>query len=405
MKLLAVTYGTEGDTRPLAVLCRALKEAGHDVMLLAGGQTLDSAAASGVRTAALKGNIRDQLESLVSGGKGVGATAAGLARMANAHTEDWMRQLAEHARDCDALLVSGLAAFAGLSVAEHFNIRAIGAGLIPISPTRAFPSPFLPAARIPQAFNRLSHHMVNGLVWRAFRKATNQARRRVLALPSRRRLWSDHPMLYGVSPCLLPQPRDWPAHTRLCGQWTGPLRPWTPPSGLQDFLDAGEAPIYIGFGSMVGFDRETVLRTMLDAAAGRRVLLYPGWAGLPDGVLPDNVYVLGDTPHDWLFPRTSLVIHHGGSGTAHSACRAGVPSVVVPFAGDQAFWAHQLRRLGVAATPLKAKGLSQAGLESAIAFAQRAETRQRAQALGRQMAKDAGTATAVAEIEAIARLG
>lgn len=53
-----------------------------------------------------------------------------------------------------------------------------------------------------------------------------------------------------------------------------------------------------------------------------------------------NVLNIGTTPHDWLFPRTAAIIHHGGSGTTHSATRAGKPSVVVAFAGDQGFWAE-----------------------------------------------------------------
>jgi hypothetical protein len=75
---------------------------------------------------------------------------------------------------------------------------------------------------------------------------------------------------------------------------------------------------------------------------------YPGWSGAESLNLPTNFCIIGDTPHDWLFPRTSLVIHHGGSGTTHSAARAGVPSVVLPFAADQFFWAEQLRQRSIA---------------------------------------------------------
>ncbi|MFM0299662.1 glycosyltransferase [Paraburkholderia sediminicola] len=401
MKLLALTYGTEGDTRPLAVLCRALMDAGHEVTLLADGATLGSARALGVPHAALSGNMRDELTVLVSSGKGVNATAAGLARIANAQAHSWMQQTAEAAAGCDGLIVSGLAAFVGLSVAEYLGIRVIGAGLIPISPTHAFPSPFLPPRWVPAVLNRTSHQAVNGLLWHAFRKATNQARRSVLGLPPRQKQWTAHPMLYGVSPALVPEPRDWPAHTRLCGQWLAPADSWAPPAALKTFLDAGEPPVYLGFGSMIGFDREAVLNIFIGAAEGLRVLLYPGWSGIPDMVLPENFFIVEETPHQWLFPRTSLVIHHGGSGTTHSACRAGVPSVVLPFAGDQSFWAHQLNRLGVADRAVSTRKLDRDKLKQAIRFAQRAETRQRAAALGKQMAQETGTATAVAEIEGI----
>ncbi|RKE26235.1 UDP:flavonoid glycosyltransferase YjiC (YdhE family) [Paraburkholderia sp. BL23I1N1] len=401
MKLLAVTYGTEGDTRPLAVLCRALMDAGHEVTLLADQTTLGSARALSVPHAALSGNIRDELGALVSSGKGVNATAAGLAQIANARTHSWMQQIAQAAIGCDGLIVSGLAAFVGLSVGEHLGIRVIGAGLIPISPTHAFASPFLPARWIPGVLNRISHQAVNWLLWHAFRNATNQARQSVLKLPPRQKVWTSHPMLYGVSPALVPEPRDWPAHTRLCGQWLTPEDSWAPPASLKAFLDAGKPPIYLGFGSMVGFDQNAMLDVFMDAAEGRRVLLYPGWSGTPEKALPDNFFLIEETPHQWLFPRTSLVIHHGGSGTTHSACRAGVPSVVLPFAGDQFFWAHQLNRLGVADHAVSTRKLNVDKLKQAIRFAQRAETRQRASTLGNQMAQKTGTATAVVEIETI----
>jgi sterol 3beta-glucosyltransferase len=58
VKFLVVTYGTEGDVRPLAVLCRGLLDAGHEARLLADAATLGSADALGVPTTALRGNIR-----------------------------------------------------------------------------------------------------------------------------------------------------------------------------------------------------------------------------------------------------------------------------------------------------------------------------------------------------------
>jgi len=180
-----------------------------------------------------------------------------------------------------------------------------------------------------------------------------------------------------------------------------PEQPWSPPADLQAFLEAGPAPVYLGFGSMTGFDRERVLPALLQALAPRRVLLFPGWAGLPSGALPENVFVLGPTPHEALFPRCTLAIHHGGSGTTHSACRAGIPSLVMPFAADQFFWARRLQTLGVAPAPLSPKRLDAASLAAAIAFAEDSTTRARAAALGAAMESEDGVATAVAAIDGI----
>lgn len=405
MRLVALTYGTEGDTRPIAALSRALMDAGHEVSLFADAKTLGSARTFEVPHAALSGNMQEDLSVLVSAGKGVNATVAALSRIANAEAQSWLQQAAEAAADCDGIIVSGLTAFVGLSVAEYLNIPVVGAGMIPISPTHAFPSPFLPAGKVPSSLNKASHHLVNWMLWLSFRKSLNQARKSVLNLGPRHTLWTGHPMVYGVSPSLLPAPNDWPENTKLCGQWFAATDSWTPPAELEDFLEAGEPPVYLGFGSMVGYDREALLHGLLDALEGERILFNPGWSGSPDTPLPDHCHVIGDTPHDRLFPRTSLVIHHGGSGTTHSACRAGVPSVVLPFAGDQFFWGHQLARLGLADAPVSTKKLRPDAIRQAVRFAQSTETRSRASALAKVMSQEDGMAVAVRQIESVLGTG
>lgn len=405
MKLAVATYGTEGDTRPLAALCIALRAAGHETCLLADANTLGSARAAGIPATPLSGDIRgalapgQALATAVDRKGGFSQTARALADIANANVMNWMQEIRDAAAGSDALILSGLAAFAGFSVAEALDIPVIGTGLIPITPTQAFASPFLAPGAVPRPLRRFSHQAVNGLLWRAFRTTTNAAREHVLSLPPRKRLWTGHPMLYGISPALLPRPRDWPDNARMCGQWELPVPAWTPPPALEEFLAAGEPPVYIGFGSMAGFDRARLAQAMIEATAGRRVVFHPGWSGVDAGMLPDNFFIVGDTPHPWLFPRTAMAVHHGGSGTSHSASRAGVPSVVVPFAGDQPFWAAQLHRLGVADAPVNGRRLEARALGRAIAFAERADTRARAAELGRQMAAEDGAGEAVAAIE------
>jgi sterol 3beta-glucosyltransferase len=401
VKLVVATYGTEGDTRPLAALTRALIDAGHAAHLLADAATLGSAATLGVPATGLPGDFRGVIRAsaeLVGRGGGFSDTARTLAGLVNANSEAWLRAIVAAGEGCDAVILSGLASFVGLSAAEFFRVPAISAGLIPIAPTREFPSPFLPPALVPRWLNRASHRLVNRLLWRAFREATNMARATVCGLPARRELWEGHAMLFGVSPSLLPRPADWPTNALVSGQWLPPAADWSPPPALGEFLAAEEPPIYVGFGSMAGFERRSLLREMVAAIAGRRALFYPGWSCVTQADLPDNFLVVGDTPHTWLFPRTSLAIHHGGAGTTHSAARAGIPSVVVPFAGDQTFWADRLRRAGVAPPSVPAKDLRATTLSRAIMLAQDDRTRARAAALGAVMRAEDGLRTTVAAI-------
>ncbi|MGH8181970.1 MAG: glycosyltransferase [Steroidobacteraceae bacterium] len=401
MRFVVATYGTEGDTRPLAALSRALIDAGHDVRLLADEATLGSAASLGIPTAPLAGDIKKVLQPARK--TRPADTVRDLTRITNANSESWLREITAAARGCDALIVSALASFVGLSAAECLGIRAIGAGAIPITPTVAFASPFLPPALVPKWLNRTSHGFINSAIWRLLRKKTNAARAGVCRLPPRRGVFSDHPMIWGVSPSLLPRPDDYPANVFICGQWIAPAPDWAPPRDLTDFLAAGERPIYVGFGSMAGLMQPQLLEKLIAAIAGRRTLFYPGWSNVEAGQLPANFFLVRDTPHSWLFPQTSLVLHHGGAGTTHSAARAGVPSIIVPFAGDQLFWANRLRRLGVAPAPLSVKGLQARKLKERLAFAERPDVRERAAALGARMRSEDGLANALSAIETLLR--
>jgi len=399
MKFVVATYGTEGDTRPLAALSRALLDAGHHVRLLADAATLGSAASLGIPAAPLAGDIKAVLRPAKE--TRPADTIRALAEITNANTEGWLREITTAAHGCDAIIGSALASFVGLSAAECLGIKAIGAGFIPITPTAAFASPFLPPGLVPKWLNKASHRFVNGAIWRLLRRHTNSARARVCGLPPRRGVFVDHPMLWGVSPALLPRPADYPPTAFICGQWAVPSPDWSPPPALTDFLAAGDPPLYVGFGSMAGLMPRRRLQELIAGIDGRRTLFYAGWSDIQAGQLPGNFLLVRDTPHDWLLPQTSAVIHHGGAGTTHSAARAGVPSVVVPFAGDQLFWAHRLHGLGVAPAPLRAQSLRASRLAAALAFTERPNARARAAELGARMRSEDGLAAAISAIETL----
>jgi vancomycin aglycone glucosyltransferase len=121
------------------------------------------------------------------------------------------------------------------------------------------------------------------------------------------------------------------------------------PPKLEAFLEGGEAPVYLGFGSMTDAEPDRTTRELLRACAsvGRRAVLGRGWAGLGEGALPEGVFVAGAVSHARLFPRCAAVVHHGGAGTTTTAARAGVPQVIVPHVFDQFYWGRRVRELGI----------------------------------------------------------
>lgn len=186
----------------------------------------------------------------------------------------------------------------------------------------------------------------------------------------------------------------------LCGQWVPPVAgAHVPAASLEHFLAAGAAPLYVGFGSMTGIDMRTLLEALVKALDRRRAVFWPGWNGMGTASLPENILCIDATPHDWLFPRMAAVLHHGGSGTTHSAARAGKPSIVMPFAGDQPFWAERLHRLGVAPPALSAARPRADALAAALSFVEQESVSRSAAELGRRMSGEDGLATAVTAIE------
>lgn len=213
------------------------------------------------------------------------------------------------------------------------------------------------------------------------------------------------PVLHGFSELVFPQPHDWPKTASICGYWVSDeCDSYSPSRELEAFLAAGSPPVYVGFGSMAGRDPERLGRIVIEALqkAGARGILATGWGGLKAETLPDTIFKIGETPHTWLFPRMTAIVHHGGAGTTGAALRAGKPSVVVPFFGDQPFWGRLAHTLGVGSCPIPQKKLTVENLAAAIkSVTTNPLIRERASNLGEKILNDDGIGNAVASIDEI----
>ena len=122
-----------------------------------------------------------------------------------------------------------------------------------------------------------------------------------------------------------------------------------------------------------------------------RAILQTGWGGLSADHLPDHVLSIASVPHSWLFDKVAAVVHHGGAGTTAAGLRAGVPSLVIPFFGDQGFWGERVTQLGVGPKPIPRKALSVQGLARGIqSMISDAEMRTRAVDLGARIRAEDG---------------
>jgi UDP:flavonoid glycosyltransferase YjiC (YdhE family) len=170
---------------------------------------------------------------------------------------------------------------------------------------------------------------------------------------------------------------------------------YTPAAELEAFLTSGPPPVYIGFGSIVVDEPNAMTQLIFEAIkkSGQRALVSKGWGGLGANSLdvPDNIFMLGNVPHDWLFKRVSCVVHHGGAGTTAAGIALGKPTIVVPFFGDQPFWGAMVAKAGAGPNPIHNKALSADNLADAISFALKPSVLERAKELGERIIAENGT--------------
>lgn len=203
------------------------------------------------------------------------------------------------------------------------------------------------------------------------------------------------PFTYAWSSSLIPKPPDWGSHINISGfSFLKSPSTYTPPADLMKFIEAGLPPVYIGFGSIVVEDPNGLTKLIFEAVklAGVRALVSKGWGGIGGASPPDNIFLLENTPHDWLFPYVSCVVHHGGAGTAAIGIAMGKPTIVVPFFGDQPFWGSMIFRAGAGPEPIPYKTLTSENLAASIKRALEPDIKE---AVGKMAGKIAGENGAV----------
>ncbi|MDQ3707479.1 MAG: glycosyltransferase [Chloroflexota bacterium] len=415
-KITLVALGSRGDVQPFVALGQGLRAAGHRVRIAAAADYSPLVQAYGLEFAPLAGSIRELMDwGLVYDILDAPGNPLRFGkRMLEAVQPLVSRLVADCRKACagaDMVVASTLGVYIAYDVAEALGIPLYAAHMHPYGTTRAYPQVFFPTLprRVPLRgrYNRITHWLTEAGFWTLLASSLNAARREVLALPAisrtamlRRANAITAPVLLAYSPLVAPRPRDWAAHARVTGYWFLDREPgWQPPQHLVDFLASGPPPVYVSFGSnLAGRDPDGVTRLIMKALAqaGVRGVLSSGWGDLGNVDLPESVLKIGAVPHDWLFPRMSAVVHHGGAGTTAAALRASVPSVVVPFFGDQRFWARRVHALGAAPAPIPRPGLTADRLAQAIRAAVcNPVIKQRATRLGKHLERENGVQRAI----------
>lgn len=286
----------------------------------------------------------------------------------------------------------------------------------PWSPTKCFPHPLsnMDLSSSWSSKNKYSYKIVDEFMWMGLQFMINDFRRDVLQISPIRTgehgdsLLNDNkvPISHMWSPSFVPKCPDWPKHVDVVGEYRvgadGPAA-YTPHPAFQQFMDdcmtAGGKPVYVGFGSMVIDDPDSLVSIIKGAAAtvNCRIVLQSGWTKYAEDntAISEHVFVVGNMPHDYLFQQVSAVVHHGGAGTTSAGLRAGNPTFICPFFGDQHFWAEMVHRSGAGPAGCPIGKLSHLRFQAALQVLRAPGTVERAGVLAALMNEEDGVAEGV----------
>jgi vancomycin aglycone glucosyltransferase len=385
MRVLLTTWGSRGDLEPVTALAVRLQELGAQARVCAppDEEFAKLLARVGVEHVPLGPSVRSVVTS-------VKPDAFRLAAELVAARFDTLTAAAE---DCDAMVATGLFPAGARSVADKLGIRyvlacfhVLGQPSQHFAPSQRPGQPFPPGEADLKTLWDIDAKNLQAL----YGEAVNRHRASI-GLPQvddiRGYVFTNRPWL-AADPTLGP----WQDITDLdlvqTGAWILPDdRPLSPE--LEEFLDAGEPPVYVGFGSMAMHTSKNVARVAIEAvrAQHRRAIMSRGWAelGLIDGV--DDCFAVAEVNHQALFRRVAAVVHHGGAGTTTTAALAGAPQVVVPQFADQPWWAARVAELGIGAAH-DGPAPTAESLSAALTVALNPQTRGRSAAVARQVRTD-----------------
>lgn len=396
-----IAFGTRGDVQPLIALGVGLREAGHAVRIATQEKFCELAANCGIDCAPITADVRLSSQQTVKTGY---LSPFTIARLANEYLGNVLAETWEACQGAEALIFSDWGRIPAIHIMEKLNVPAFMSFIHPQQMRFLYPETqiFGPAS------GRLISLLRKQILWHiALKGPINRWRKRTLGLPATSFKKSEGllkqrrvPFFYAYSPTVFPKPSHWPAWLHVTGYCFLERPPsWQPPTALLEFLASGPPPIYIGFSSMsnrkIGQLTNLVLQGL--ALAKQRGILVAGWSDFGKSLkLPKEVFAIDAVPHDWLFSHVTAAIHHGGAGTTAAAFRAGIPSIIIPFAVDQPFWASRINELQVGPPAIPPKRLTAQRLAEAINIAvYDTDMRNRAAALGEQIRAENGVACAV----------
>jgi len=364
-RIVLTTFGSYGDIHPYMAIAAELRARGHLPVIATSELYREKMEAAGFDFTPVRPHLPPPEEQDAEMMEKVMHPRSGSGFLLNEMLFPFLREgyedLLRTVAGADLLLTHPIT-FAGPLVAQKTGIPWVSSVLAPVSFMSAYDPPVPPFWPWMRHVRLFGPRFVGGFyrqVKKAYKSRVYDQFRSELGLPYR-----GNPVFEGQhSPTLIlalfskvfaqPQP-DWPAQSRVSGFafYDGRNELEMPPE-LITFLDAGEPPIIFTLGSSAVWVARDFYRESIAAAKllGRRaVLLIGDDRNRPEESLPADIIAVNYAPFESLLERGCAMVHHGGVGTTSQGLRAGIPTLIVPFAFDQPDNAAHAARLGSSRT-------------------------------------------------------
>lgn len=378
MKVVICTVGSRGDVEPYIALGIELAKLGYEIYISAPIVYKNFVEQANLNYLVMNAiNPQDmmkipEIEQAFASGKKIKPLIL-LMEKSKSVISEFLNEMYQNTQGMDAVIAS-MILYGAYDGAEKQGIPCIYTLLNPAVPTREFPTVVAP--HIPRFLYKASHRCFEKGFWLCFNKACNTLRRTKWGLSKLAAcpidiLRNNHvPTLLGYSGAIIPKPRDWTDNEIITGYWQRePKAEFRPNPELVEFLNSGDSrPIYIGFGSMPIGNVNNLLNIIKEALSisNERAVVFLSYNQKAQLVHDDHIYLIDSTPHSWLFPKVAATVIHGGAGTCAASLRAGKPTIVIPFMGDQSFWGEQIYKQGAGPKPIPYKSLNALKLAKSI---------------------------------------
>jgi len=394
--------GSRGDIQPYIALAQQLKKFGKDVRITAGKSFESFIRDYGIDVYPVDADMHSlSIDPKLLQAAGSADNPLKMLLTFNKMKNYAVNMVHDYYTACEGseLIIYHPGCTIGYFAARKLGIPSVLAPPFPMHKTKEYLSVIMYGRMKSNLITReISYAMLQGMLWMAskgsvkgFWKKQFEAMPDNFGCPFERHREKNHLAMVSCSNFVFARPADWNQNIHQHGYWfVEEPGVYTPPEELADFLDAGEKPVYIGFGSMTSINQHQGLADLVIeaiVASGRRGIICG--MGKPSN-LPENILAIDNVPHSWLFEKVCAVCHHGGAGTTAAGFKAGVPSIIVPFSNDQFAWAHRSFDLGVGAKPVPKKELTAEKLAKAIKFALTDRIVENAINLARKIATEQG---------------